>query len=358
MTDSTTNELKDKIHAGERIGAAEALSLFAWDLLELGMAADFRTRLIAPGGKAGFIVDRIINYTNICEACCLFCAFHARAGQIEPYELSMEAILAKVDELAEIGGTQVMLQGGLHPRHTLDTYISLVKTVKTRHPKIRLHSFSPAELVHISRKQGIGIYEVIGRLKESGLDSVPGASDLLVDRIRCRVSPGKLTRNQWCEVMDSLARHGMKSSATMTYGMGETLQERISHMEVIREAQDRHGIIRAFIPWSFSPANTRMDTIAPATGVDYLRVVAVSRIFLDNITYIQAGWLTEGMKLAQLALTMGANDMGGVLTEEVVVKATGIKNRTNMDELVDTIRDAGRIPVLRDSDYQEIKAFA
>ena len=187
MTDSTTNELKDKIHAGKRIGAAEALSLFAWDLLELGMAADFRTRLIAPGGKAGFIVDRIINYTNICEACCLFCAFHARAGQIEPYELSMEAILAKVDELAEIGGTQVMLQGGLHPRHTLDTYISLVKTVKTRHPKIRLHSFSPAELVHISRKQGIGIHEVIGRLKESGLDSVPGASDLLVDRVRRRV---------------------------------------------------------------------------------------------------------------------------------------------------------------------------
>jgi cyclic dehypoxanthinyl futalosine synthase len=357
MNNSSSKELKKKIYDGERISPAEAVSLFDWNFIELGMAADFRTRLIAPGDKVGFIIDRIINFTNVCEACCLFCAFHARAGRIDPYELTMEDILSKVDELVEIGGTQVMLQGGLHPHHSLETYISMVKAIKEYHPKIYLHSFSPAELVHISRIQGVGLDDVISRLKESGLDSVPGASDLLVDRVRKMVSPRKLTKDQWCEVMESLARHGMKSSATMTYGMGETLEERVSHLEVIREVQDRTRIIRAFIPWSFSPANTLMENITPATGIDYLKIVAVSRIFLDNITHIQTGWLTEGMKLAQLALTMGANDMGGVLTEEVVVKATGIKNRTNMDELVDIIRDAGRIPMQRDSDYRWIRTF-
>jgi cyclic dehypoxanthinyl futalosine synthase len=350
-------KLKDRIYAGERISRSEAVSLFDWDLIELGRTADFRTRLKAQGNKVGFIIDRIINFTNVCEAACLFCAFHARAGRIEPYELDTDAILAKVEELAEAGGTQVMLQGGLHPHHTLDTYLSLVKAVKKRFPDICLHSFSPAELVHISQKDGISLDEVIGCLKESGLDSVPGASDLLVDRIRSTVSPRKLTRDQWCGVMDGLARHGMKSSATMTYGMGETREEQISHLEVIREVQDRTGIIRAFIPWSFSPACTGMENMVPATGVDYLRIVAVSRIFLDNIIHIQAGWLTEGMKLAQIALAMGANDMGGVLTEEVVVKATGIRTRTNMDELIDVIRDAGRVPVQRDSDYREIRTF-
>jgi cyclic dehypoxanthinyl futalosine synthase len=167
-----------------------------------------------------------------------------------------------------------------------------------------------------------------------------------------------MTKDEWCGVMDVLCRHGLKSSATMTYGMGETLAERIAHLEVVRAVQDRTGILRAFIPWSFSPAHTRMEELPPATGMDYLRIVAISRIFLDNVTYIQAGWLTEGMKMAQIALTMGANDMGGVLTEEVVVKATGIKNRTNMAELIDIIREAGRIPIQRDSDYREIRMFA
>jgi cyclic dehypoxanthinyl futalosine synthase len=357
MTAISSAKLMEKIYAGERLSPFEAQELFDWDIHELGLAADFRTRLACPGNKVGFILDRIINFTNVCQAACLFCAFHARAGQLEPYELSREEILSKVDELVALGGTQVMLQGGLHPRFTLDMYISMVKAIKERHPQVYLHSFSPAELVYISQKDGMSLDETVGCLKEAGLDSVPGASDLLVDRIRNKVSPRKLTRGQWCEVMDTLFRHGMKSSATMTYGMGETREERIAHLEVIREAQDRTGIIRAFIPWSFSPAHTRMENVVPATGIDYLKIVSVSRIFLDNVTHIQSGWLTEGMKLAQLALVMGADDMGGVLMEEVVVKSTGIINRTNMDEFIDIIKDAGKVPMQRDSDYREIRTF-
>lgn len=350
--------LEEKIYAGMRISPEEAATLFSWDIIELGMAADFRRNLVSPGNKVGFIIDRIINFTNICEASCAFCAFHARAGQIDPYELTIEEILEKVDGLAAIGGTQIMLQGGLHPRHTLDTYTTMIRAVKYRFPAIYLHSFSPAELAHVARRSALTLDEVVQKLKAAGLDSVPGASDLLVERIRRQVSPRKLTVDEWCDVMDVLSRHGLKSSATMTYGMGETLEERIAHLEVVRTVQDHTGNLRAFIPWSFSPDRTGMENVAPATGIDYLKIVAISRIFLDNITHIQAGWLTEGLKLAQIALTMGANDMGGVLMEEVVVKATGITNKTNMAELIDIIRDAGKIPIRRDSDYREVETFS
>ncbi len=352
-----SNDLKTKIYDGERIDAQEAATLFAWDIIELGRAADHRRRLVWPGNKVGFILDRIINFTNVCEARCTFCAFHARAGLIEPYELSTDEILCKVEELAKTGGTQVMLQGGLHPSYTLDTYVGMVRSIKERFPDIYLHSFSPAELTHVADRGNVSLGEVIGKLKHAGLDSVPGASDLLVDRIRSRVSPKKLTREQWAEVICCLAAHGLKSSATMTYGLGETLEERVAHLDLVRSVQDRTGILRAFIPWSFSPRNTQMADTLPATGIDYLKTVAVARIFLDNITHLQAGWLTEGLKLAQIALSMGANDMGGVLTEEVVVKATGIETRTNRDELIDVIKDAGMIPVQRDSEYLEIRVF-
>jgi cyclic dehypoxanthinyl futalosine synthase len=351
------NELKEKIYAGKRISESEAFGLFSWDILDLGMAADFRTRLVVPDGRVGFIIDRIVNFTNVCEVQCRFCAFHARAGQIEPYELTIDEILEKVEELVKIGGAQVMLQGGIHPRHNLENYVGMTRAVKERFPEITLHSFSPAELVHAARSSGVSIDDAVEALKEVGLDSVPGASDILVERVRKMVSPQKISVSEWLDVMDSLHRHGMKSSATMTYGMGETLSERIEHLGVIRKLQDRTGMIRAFIPWSFSPAHTLMEDVVPATGLDYLKIVAIARIFLDNVRNLQAGWLTEGMKMAQIALTMGANDMGGVLTEEVVVGATGINNRTSVDEMIDVIRDAGRIPVQRDSDYRPIRSF-
>ncbi len=351
------NMLKKKIYTGERIDSHEAYSLFSWDVIELGMAADFRRKIVHPAERVGFIIDRIINYTNICQAKCAFCAFHAKAGRIEPYELSLDEICCKVEELVAAGGTQVMLQGGLHPNHTLDTYLAMVRTVKQRFPRIYLHSFSPAELVHIAGKSHISFDEVVKSLHEAGMKSIPGASDLLVDRVRNLVSPRKITRQEWCEVMHTLSRNKMWSTATMTYGMGETLEERISHLEVIRNIQDSTGILRAFIPWSFSPAKTSMDNIPPATGIDYLTIVAIARIFLDNIIYIQAGWLTEGLKLAQIALAMGANDMGGVLTEELVVKATGINTRSGAQEFVNLIKDAGKVPVQRDSEYREIRSF-
>ena len=347
--------LKNKIYNGDRIMPEEAPELFSWDIIDLGKAADMRRKTAFPKEEVGFIIDRIVNFTNICEAACAFCAFHARANMVPAYELTTEDIVEKVEKLVHAGGTQVMLQGGLHPDYTLERYVRMIKAVKNRFPGIYLHSFSPSEIVHISRKSALPVYDVVKALKEAGLDSVPGASDLLVDRIRKRISPKKASVDEWCEVMDALHHNNMKSSATMTYGMGETDEEKIEHLKVIRDIQDRTGILRAFIPWSFSPANTRLKDIQPATGIEYLRVVSIARIFLDNITYIQTGWLTEGLKLAQIALTMGANDMGGVLMEEVVVRATGIETRTNKEELVDLIKNAGKIPVQRDSEYRVIR---
>lgn len=351
------SDLYHKIYGGHRITPKEALDLFSWDIIDLGKAGDMRRKLAFPKEAVGFIVDRIVNFTNICEAACAFCAFHSRANPIEPYELTMDEIFRKVEELLAVGGTQVMLQGGLHPDYTLDTYINMVTSVKKRFPDIYLHSFSPAEITHISRKSSLPTADVVKALKAAGLDSIPGASDLLVDRIRAKVSPKKITVDEWRKVIDAISQNEMTSSATMTYGMGETLEEKIQHLEVIRDVQDRTGVLQAFIPWSFSPARTRMADLLPATGMDYLKIVAIARIFLDNITHIQAGWLTEGMKLAQIALTMGANDMGGVLMEEVVVKATGITNRTHQKELVHIIKNAGKIPVQRDSRYRPIRNF-
>jgi len=351
------DSLRKKINSGERITAEEGTSLFDWDIVELGAMADLRRKMIYPDETAGFIIDRIINYTNICEAQCRFCAYHSRAGKIDPYNLTIDEILHKIEQLNDMDGLQVMLQGGLHPDATLEFYIGMVSAVKKRFPGIYLHSFSPSEIVHIAARSGYPYEEIIKRLKDAGLNSIPGASDLLVDRIRTMVSPKKSTTEQWRGVMRALKSNGMGSTATMTYGMGETNAERIEHLNVIRSIQDETGIIRAFIPWSFSPKNTDMEHIIPATGVDYLKVVAVARIFIDNVIHIQAGWLTEGLKLAQIALSMGANDMGGVLMEEVVVKATGVETSTNMEELIEIIKNSGKEPVLRDSEYRIIRRF-
>lgn len=351
---SRDETLRSAIYSGRRITEEEALALFDWDLPELGMAADFRRRQVWPDDTVGFILDRIINYSNRCEANCRFCAFHAKAGQIPAYDLSLNEILDKVRELVAAGGTQVMLQGGLHPDHSLSFYVTMVQAVKQHFPNITLHSFSAAELTHLARRESCSVDHLLDRLQAAGLDSVPGASDLLVDRIRQSVSPHKCTVSEWMAVMDALHRHKMYSSATMTYGLGETLAERIAHLQVIRDVQDRTGIIRAFIPWSFSPARTELEHIPRATGVDYLKIVAIGRIFLDNVVHIQAGWLTEGIKLAQVALAMGANDMGGILTEERVVKATGIQTRMTRETMITVIRDAGRIPVQRDSCYRSV----
>lgn len=348
-------KLIEKVESGQRITAGEALSLFDYDLISLGKLADSSRRCNYPGEEVGVIVDRIVNYTNICDAKCAFCAFHAKADRIEPYELSMEDILQKVEGLVAGGGSQVMLQGGLHPENSLSKFVGMVGAVKKRYPDLFLHSFSPSEIIHIAKKEGLSLEKIVGELQRAGLDSIPGASDLLVPRLRGEVSPNKATVTEWQRVMEVLGSFGMKSSATMTYGMGETRQERIEHLGIVRQTQDKTGVVRAFIPWSFSPNNTRLSHLLPATGVEYLKMVAIGRIFLDNVQYIQAGWLTEGMKLAQLALTMGANDMGGILMEEVVVKATGIESSATVEEFAHLVRNAGKKPILRNSAYQKIK---
>lgn len=236
--------INQKVETGQRISAEEAIQLFDLDLITLGQLADISRKHHFPGETVGFIIDRIINYTNKCEANCAFCAFHANAATIKPYELTLDEIMTKVDELVEAGGSQVMLQGGLHPKNTLDKFLEMVKTVKGKYPDLFLHSFSPSEIVHVSKKESVPVPKIIEQLKYAGLDSIPGASDLLVQRVRDKVSPNKATVHEWQDVIQAIADAGMKSSATMTYGMGETNRERIEHLEIIRITQDKTGAIR------------------------------------------------------------------------------------------------------------------
>lgn len=347
-------DLHNKIFTDERITPAEAVELFRWDIAELMEAADERRRRAVPGDRVGFIIDRIINYSNICEAKCTFCAFHADAGVLPSFELSTEEILTKIEELVNASGLQVMLQGGLHPEHSLDWYTGLIVRIREQFPELYLHSFSPAEVHHIAKKDGCSVDTVVKRLKAAGVNSIPGASDLLVDSVRENVSPRKCSRYEWREVIHALHANGMTSTATMTYGMGESIEDRIEHLDFIRSTQDETENLKAFIPWSFSPANTRLADVPKAGKTDYLKIVAVSRIFLDNIKNIQAGWLTEGHKQAQLALQAGANDMGGVLTEELVVMSTGVTTHMTVEDILKLIRETGKIPVLRDSRYNAV----
>jgi cyclic dehypoxanthinyl futalosine synthase len=345
-------DLREAVLDGSRLSASQALALFDLPVSTLGYLGDMRRKRVLPHERVGYIVDRIINYTNRCVAKCSFCAFHAEAGTLPEFDLDVPTILAKIEELVAVGGTQVMLQGGLHPNHDLNWYVDLIRSVKEHFPNIHLHSFSPAEIDHIAGREGMAYSQLIGLMQDAGLDSIPGASDLLVDSVRAQVSPNKCSRDVWATVIRAIADHGMFSSATMTYGMGESLADRVEHLMFVRKIQDETGVFQAFIPWSFSPANTQMCDIVAAGGLTYLKMVAISRIVLDNIVHIQAGWLTEGLELAQLALKMGADDMGGVLTEELVVKAAGGHNQVTVDMLCDLIRNAGKEPVRRDSRYQ------
>ncbi len=356
----SNRELSRRVLAGARVNVDDAAALFSFPLAELGALATARLRAVQPAPQAGFIIDRIINYTNICGAGCRFCAFHAGAGNVPPYTLSIDEILKKADELAEAGGSQIMLQGGLNPSLGIEHLEMMARAVKERHPGIALHSYSPSEIACAAELAGISDDEAVARLKDAGVDSIPGASDLLVERIRSSVSPNKISVSRWLSVMRSIARCSMQSSATMTYGMGESLRERAEHLNVVRDLQDETGTIRAFIPWSFAPANTELGCDAetlPSTADAYLRTVAVSRIFLDNVKFIQSGWLTEGLDTAAISLAFGVNDMGGVLTEENVVRAAGINNKAGVEQFVRIIREAGLTPVLRDSSYNELRMF-
>jgi len=302
------------------------------------------------------VIDRNINYTNVCRTKCRFCAFYRSEDDPEAYVLSYEEIFDKVRETIDCGGTQILMQGGLHPGLPFTYYLDMLKAIKERFD-IHIHSFSPPEIVHFSRISGLPVRGVLQRLQEAGLDSIPGGgAEILDDRVRKYISPHKISWNEWMDVMTTAHELGMKTTVTMMFGSVETLEERVMHLIRIREAQDRTGGFRAFIPWSYQPANTELGG-ETATGVDYLKTLAVSRLMLDNVPNVQASWVTQGAKLAQVSLSFGANDFGGTMLEENVVRAAGVSYRVPMDEIIRSIKDAGYQPAQRNTGYEIIRYY-
>ena len=339
-----------------RVTKKEALSLFGDDIYTLGKRADAVKREVL-GNRADyacFIIDRNINFTNICSAKCDFCAFYREKDDPKAFLLTIDEILEKVSQLKEIGGTQVMIQGGLHENCGLQFYKEILFTIRENYPDIYIHSFSPAEINYLAKIEKSSVDEIIRELKEAGLKSLPGAAEILVDEHRTTVSPHKLKTAEWLEVMESMHKAGMRSTATMTFGMGESFADRIEHLFVIRDLQDRTGVFRAFIPWTFSNPHTNLD-VEETTGEDYIKTVAISRIVLDNVDHIHAGWVTEGFELSEMALRMGASDMGGILMEELVLKATGATYTTSEETMIKVIKNAGLKPAIRDSEYTIIR---
>jgi cyclic dehypoxanthinyl futalosine synthase len=343
-----------------RLTDKEALELLrSRDLLGVGARAhEVRERLV-PGSLATFIVDRNINYTNVCVSGCRFCAFHCRPGAPEGYVLTREVIHQKIRETIELGGTGVLMQGGLHPDLDIAWFEDLFRSIKERFPAITIHSLSAPEIVHIAKVSGLTVDETLRRLKAAGLDSLPGGgAEILVDRVREQVAPGKAGTKQWLAVMREAHRQGIAGTATMMFGSVESLEDRVEHLRVIRELQDETGGFRAFIPWTFSSPRTELEGITvQATGVDYLMMLAVSRLYLDNVPHIQASWVTQGLKMGQVALRFGADDLGSTMIEENVVASTGLSVRVNSADLVHAIREAGFVPAQRRSDYSLVRVF-
>lgn len=376
------HDILQKRLAGGRLTLDEGVQLYGCDLLSLGEAARRLTARVLPDAVT-FVVDRNISYTNVCTIGCDFCAFHCAPGASGAYVLSREEVLEKVRELAELGGTQVLIQGGIHPDLGLDYYLDMVRAIHEKFPAIHIHSFSAIEMDVLAQRSGVPLPELFRMFKGVGLNSMPGGgAEILVERVRKLISPAKISSERWLEVMRIAHEAGLKTTATMVFGHVETLEERITHLVRLRELQDWTRGFRAFIPWSFVPpqrphpnplpqgegkvrgtelsgpgsnVSGELSGVKETGGNDYLRTVAISRLMLDNFEHIQSGWLTEGLKLGQIALTFGCDDMGGTLIEDKVLEPTGIRVRTCRDDLVRLIRDAGFIPVQRDTNYEIVK---
>ncbi|MBI3354849.1 MAG: dehypoxanthine futalosine cyclase [Nitrospirae bacterium] len=354
----------DKIKSGQRISEKDAIILFEEaDLLALGELADNIRKRLHPDNIVTFVVDRNINYTNICINKCSFCAFYRNQPDKDAYILNGKEIYKKINEAIALGATQILLQGGLHPEFDIAFYENLFKKIKEKF-RIQLHALSPPEVYHIARQSGLSVKETISRLKTAGLDSIPGGgAEILVDRVRKQVSPKKINSKEWAEVMIEAHGLGLPTTATMMFGAIETTEEIIQHLSLIRNIQDKTKGFTAFIPWSFQPGNTELGSkgqwsrTSYATGVDYLKVLSISRIFLDNFKNIQASWVTQGAKIAQVALRFGANDMGSTMIEENVVAAAGVSYRISKEEIIGIIKDAGFIPAQRNTTYQILKTF-
>ena len=358
-----TAQILDKAVGGERISDDEALTLLeSKDLVAVGKAADELRARRTDAGRITFIIDRNVNYTNVCVTDCDFCAFYRRPGdRAEGYLLPKTVIYKKVEETLAIGGTGVLMQGGHHPDLGIDYYEDLFRSLKERYP-IHLHALSPPEIQHIARRSKLTVPATHTRLRDAGLDSIPGGgAEILVDRVRDIIAPKKTRTAEWLGVMRHAHRLGMSTTATMMYGHVETLDERVEHMRRLRELQDETQGFRAFISWTFQRDGNRLadkvtDEMRP-TSFDYLLTQAVSRIYLDNVDHIQSSWVTQGMKVGQVALGFGADDMGSVMIEENVVSAAGTTHRATADDFVRAIKALGKTAVQRDTLYRDVRVW-
>ena len=326
------------------------------DAIELGRLADAKRRELF-GDTVTFIVDRNINYTNVCKNECKFCAFFRRKDHKDAYLLTYDEILAKVKETVAAGGTQVMIQGGLYPDLGLEYYEKMLRLIRDKFPSITIHSFTATEIQYFAQQAGISVLDTLKRLQEAGLASLPGGgAEILVDEVRKRVSPKKIMTDDWLKVMECAHSIGMESTATMVIGLGETMAQRIEHMEKIRQLQDKTGGFRAFITWTYQPGNTELGG-KKTSGWDYMKTLALSRLYMDNIKHIQGSWVTQGERIGQLTLGFGGDDLGSIMLEENVVRAAGTSYNMSINKMVNMIRGAGRKPAQRNTKYEIIKRF-
>ena len=346
----------DKAVAGERITPEEGLRLLeSHDLASLGRAAEEVTRRLHPENYRTYNIDRNINYTNVCTAVCDFCAFYRTPKSQEGYTLDRQELLQKIQETVEIGGDQILLQGGLHPDYKLEWYEELLHDIKCRFPQVNVHGFSPPEIYHFTKVSKLSLQEVLERLKAAGLGSLPGGgAEILVDRVRHAITRGKVLTDDWLNVNRVWHEMGGRSTATMMFGHVETLAERIEHLERLRELQDETGGFTAFICWTFQPDCTEMSHIAPAGSFEYLKTNAVARLYLDNFANLQSSWVTQGLKIGQMALLYGANDMGSLMIEENVVAEAGTVYHLTLDEIRCAIQELGYVPRQRNVFYELI----
>ena len=352
----SSDEILKAAASGERVTNGEAVRLFAdADLLDLGVTADLIRQRRHEDGVISYIIDRNINYTNVCNEYCSFCAFYRAKGHPEAYVLSNDTMYRKIQETVDQGGTGILMQGGVHPDLKIDYYEELLSGMRERFPDVQRHCFSPPEILNIARVSDLSVVETFRRLKAAGLDSMPGGGgEILDDEIRQSISPLKCTTDEWLMVHRIAHREGLRTTATMMVGVGETIEHRIRHLQRIRDLQDETGGFTAFIPWTFQKENTPLGErdLAEVTGAEYLRLLALCRIFLDNIDNLQVSWLTMGLKLGSIALRYGVNDMGSIMIEENVISAAGAKHRATDDTLRRLIRDAGFTPRQRTTLYE------
>ena len=333
----------------------QATDLFASDdLLGIGMEANQLRKKKNDPRVVTYQIDRNINYTNFCTEYCSFCAFYRPLGSKDGYVLTYEDILQKVEETIALGGTGILMQGGLHPDLRIEYYENLLRSIKNSFPQMHLHCFSAPEILCIAEVSGLSVRDTISRLRDAGLDSIPGGgAEILDDEIRARISRLKCTADDWEDMHRTAHALGVRTTATMMFGCGEEIRHRVNHLERVRRVQQDTGGFTAFIPWIFAPDNTPLGKKVPeATAADYLKTLAISRLYLDNIDHIQSSWLTPGIKICQVGLQFGADDVGSILIEENVVFAAGVRNRTNESELRRIIFDAGFIPAQRDTLYR------